>query len=126
MFSLDQRPQLWEARDCRHRVSRPCRICSPANGGVSYFWVWRSPGGGESDHPIRNDHASGANRAAATKLSRGERHVAIGSAVLVHHMRAAGVAAPHDVVIGIGCDITGHALADDKETRLHGRPVDEM
>jgi glutathione S-transferase len=45
-------------------------MCSPALGGVLHFWVWRSPGGGESDHPTRNDHVSGANRAAATKLSR--------------------------------------------------------
>src|SRR5215475_6753118 len=29
-------------------------MCSPALGGVLHVWVWRSPGGGESDHPIRN------------------------------------------------------------------------
>ena len=23
--------------------SRLCRMCSPANGGVLHFWVWRSP-----------------------------------------------------------------------------------
>jgi hypothetical protein len=28
---------------------------------------------GESDHPTRNDHASGANRVTATKLSRADR-----------------------------------------------------